>query len=152
MERMHKTALRAAVLIRGQLAAPRLPGATLPLPQYAWNAAQQLQRQIERAQQRGWLRAAARLTEDLSSTLDDCRRGLERALGDIQSQPDPSPVPPAADIYRELLALQDEFEETAIDLEQHEVCVTTGPISLEDVYLGRFEVRLDWRRLGCGQP
>ena len=55
----------------------------------------------------------------------------------------------ASDIYRDILALDDEFEEVEIDLDEHELSVTTDRIVLEDIDLGPFEIRLDWQRLGA---
>ena len=54
----------------------------------------------------------------------------------------------ASDIYRDILALDEEFEEVDIDLDEHELSVTTDRIVLEDVHLGAFQIRLDWRQLG----
>ena len=61
--------MRAAVLIHEQLAGRQAPATCrLYLPEYSWNNIQQLRRQIDLARQRGWHRAAARLTEDLADS------------------------------------------------------------------------------------
>ena len=39
-----------------------------------------------------------------------------------------------------------------IDFEEHEIAVTTEPITLEGIFLGPFEIRLDWERLGNSLP
>ena len=53
----------------------------------------------------------------------------------------------ASDIFRDILALYDEFEEVAIDLNEHTLAVTTDRIVLDDVNLGPFKIRLDWHGL-----
>ena len=148
MDPINKTAMRAAVLIHEQLAGGTRHDLPIYLPEYSWNNIQQLRRQIDRARERGWHRAAARLTEDLAGALDDCRRELENAHRTLQSCPTQRHVSSASDIYRDILALYDEFEEVDIDLDEHTLSVTTDRIVLEYISLGRFEIRLDWRHLG----
>ena len=148
MDPMNKTALRAAVLIHEQLA--RSPSRNVPicLPTYCWASAEKLQRGIDLARQRGWHQAAKRLTEDMAGALEDCRRELENALRALQSRLVEHRICSASDIYRDILALENEFEDVDIDLDKHELSVTTDPIVLEEVELGPFEIRLDWHCLG----
>ena len=138
MDPINKTAMRAAVLIHEQLAGGTRHDLPIYLPEYSWNNIQQLRRQIDLARQRGWHAAAARLTEDLAGALDDCRRELENALRALQSRPTERQVSSASDIYRDILALYDEFEEVDIDLDEHTLSVTTDRIVLEYVTLGPF--------------
>ncbi len=152
MDPINKTALRAAVLIHEQQAGGKHHDLPIYLPEYTWNNIQRLRRQIGRARERGWHRAAAQLTEDLAGTLDDCRRELENASRALQSCHPKRHVSSASDIYRDLLALYDEFEDVNIDLDKHVLSVTTDRIVLEYIRFGRFEIRLDWRRLGDAQP
>ena len=153
MDPINKKALKAAVLIHEHMAAGQRRDASVYLPEYSWNSVQQLRRQIEMARERGWHRAAASLAEDLGRRLDDCRRELESALHALRACPAERPVSPASDVYRDILALYDEFEEVEIDLKGHELSVTTDCIVLEDVTLGPFQIRLDWERMGCSsQP
>jgi hypothetical protein len=71
MDPINKTAMRAAVLIHEQLTSGPRHDLPIYLPEYPWNNVQQLRRQISRARERGWHRAAARRTEDLTGALDD---------------------------------------------------------------------------------
>ena len=148
MDPINKTAPRAAVLIHEQLAGSQSQNVPICLPTYSWASAEKIQRGIDLARQRGWHRAAKRLTEDMAGTLDDCRRELENALRAIQSRSVEHRVSSASDIYRDILALENEFEEVDIDLDEHELSVTTDRIVLEDLNFGAFQIRLDWRRLG----
>jgi hypothetical protein len=131
MDPIHKTALRAAVLIHEQLGSGPHQDSRVCLPEYSWNNLQRLRRQIGRARQRGWQRAARRLTEDLAGVLEDCRRQLDNAIHVLQSHPPQGRVSSASDIYRDILALYDEFEEVEIDLDEHRLSVTTDPIVLD---------------------
>ena len=46
------------------------------------------------------------------------------------------------------MALKGEFTNLDIDIKAHEVAVTTDKITLEDVLLGEFEIRLKWDCIG----
>jgi hypothetical protein len=148
MDLINKTALRAAVLIHEQLASGKHQDASLYLPEYTWTNIQRLRRQIDLAHRHGWHRAAARVTEDLARTLDDCRRELENAIRALQSRLTERQASSASEIYRDILALRDEFEEVEIELDKHELSVTTDRIVLEHLNFGPFQIRLDWHCLG----
>jgi hypothetical protein len=147
MKAPNKNALRAAVLIHEQRSGGPCHDLPIYLPEYAWEEVQRLRRQIDRARRRGWHGAANRLTEDLTGSLDDCRRQLETAHRSLQSAPQADHPSNASDIYRDILALHDEFDEVEIDLDEHTLSVTTNEIVLEGISFGRFEIKLDWRRL-----
>jgi hypothetical protein len=148
MDPINKTAMRVAVLIHEQLAGGTRHDLPIYLPEYSWNNIQQLRRQIDRACERGWHRAAARLTEDLADALDNCRRELENAARVLQSGPSKRRVSSASDVYRDILALHHEFEDVNVDLNEHTLSVTTDRIVLEGMSFGRFEIKLDWQQLG----
>jgi hypothetical protein len=152
MNQTNKTAVQAAVLIREQLVAGQPQDRPISLPEYSWGRIQQLQRQISLARKHDWHQAAARLTEDMAGTLESCCRQLENVCRPLQLRPAQRQASSASDVYRDILALYDEFEEVDIDLEKHELSVTTDCIVLEDVNLGAFQIRLDWGRLGYPQP
>ena len=152
MDPINKTAMRAAMLIHEQLADGKRQDPSIHLPEYAWNNLQQIRRQIELARQHGWHAAASKLTEDVAGALEDCRRELDIAAQALQFRPTECQASSASDIYRDIMALYNEFEEVEIDLKEHELSVTTDRIVLEDYYLGHFQIRLNWRRLGSPQP
>jgi hypothetical protein len=52
------------------------------------------------------------------------------------------------EVYEDLLALEVDFEACDFDFRGRWLSVTTEPITLENVYLGPFEIRLDWGRAG----
>ena len=153
MNPINKNALRAAVLIHQHAAAAKRQDASIHLPEYSWNNLQQLRRRIELARKHGWHAAADRLAEDLPRELDDCRRELESVLLACQSRQTQRPLSSASEIYRDIVGLFNEFEEVDIGLDEHELSVTTDSIELEGIPLGRFQIRLDWRLIGCrSQP
>ena len=76
----------------------------------------------------------------IEKLLDDCRTEIESAKWTFSR---PLPLPPTvADIVRDLDHLRDEFDTWEYHAEEHALCVITTPITLEDIYLGRFEIRL----------
>ena len=139
MNPINKTAMRAAVLIHEQLAgwqAPRLADSTCPNTpgttssdsggRSTWPAST-----VGTGPHRGspktwpmrWTTAAANWKTP-AAACNPARRNVRLAS--------------ASDIYRDILALHDEFEEVEIDLDEHELSVTTDRIVLEDMNLGRF--------------
>jgi hypothetical protein len=152
MNAIERDALRAAMLVREQLAAPCPPRRPIHLSQYHWNEAQRLQRLIEQAHRRVWRRAAASLTADLAGMLENFRRELGWAIEGLEDRKAPRQIAAAADLYRDILALHDEFDRVEINVKEHVLRVTTERIVLEDVSLGRFEICLDWRDLGKPSP
>jgi hypothetical protein len=152
MNAIEREALRAAVLIREHVVAPCPPRRPIQLSHYHWNEAQRLQRQIEQAHRRGWYRAAESLTTDLARMLENFQRELGWAIDGLKAHKAPERIAPAADLYRDILALHDEFDRMEINVKEHTLRVTTDRIVLEDVSLGRFEIVLDWRDLGTPSP
>jgi hypothetical protein len=51
------------------------------------------------------------------------------------------------ELYRELMDLEAVFDQVEFDLRKNTIAVVTPPITLEDIFLGPFEIRL---RLGTG--
>ena len=148
MDSINKTALRAAVLIHSQLAGSARGDVPLYLPDYGWINIQRIRRQIDVARRYGWYRAATRLNKDLASAIDECRRQLENAHRNLQSSLTKRQLSSVSDIYRDILALRDEFEEVEIDMDEHTLSATTDRIVLEDLSLGAFEIKLDWQHFG----
>lgn len=118
------------------------------LPESTWRDVQDLQRRLQLAQEHNWRAAAGReratLTgelERLASQINDLARTLRRER---------PAIPPVRLLYEELLAVADEFG--AIDLTPDTIGITTAPITLEEIELGRFSVQLPLRRLGEDVP
>jgi hypothetical protein len=109
-------------------------------------------RQIDIARHRGWHAAARQLNADLAYEVEYCRQRLGEFARQLQQQTIPKNLPTESDIFRDIMAVYDEFPEKEVDLQSGEISVTTDPIVLEETYLGPIQVRLDWNRLGSHQP
>ena len=147
-----RSMLCAAVLVHEHLAEQPIQDVFRCPPEYSWTEAMQLRRQIVRAQERGWRLAAARLIQDLDASLHCCQRAIEAALHTIEQADSNQQISSAAEIYKDIRALKQEFDEVEINLAEHEICVATDHITLEGIHLGRFQIRLDWQNLGEPQP
>ena len=142
----------AAMLIHEQLVSRDLPALTVHLPGHSWANIERLHRRIARACGHGWHLAARRLSEEMAEAIRRCHRDLETALRTAEAHSTPRILPTPSEIYRDILALDAEFDEVEIDFDAHELCVTTDAVVLSDIDLGRFDIRLDWRRLGESRP
>ena len=152
MNKHKRDMLRAAVLIHGQLASRDRPTSSVSLPDYTWTAIRRLQGQITRAARLGWNGAARRLGREMADVLRRFQADLEATRQTIESQTASSTIPCSSEIYRDLTALQEEFDDVEAHLEEHELVVTTDCIVLDDIELGAFEIHLDWQRLGSSHP
>jgi len=143
MHRIPKETFRTAAALQKRLA-KRQQGNGPSLPEWAWTEMQSLHRRIDKARRRGWHRAAHALTEELTYAADTCHYRLLELLAMLREQTKSSTLPSQTDICQEILALQKEFDEVELKPGTGEIRVTVGPISLEDIPLGRFEICLDW--------
>lgn len=111
------------------------------IPIDAWNNVERLQRMMHKARERDWALAENRVRKRLSESLDKLQHELvvtRNSLDVVRRL-----VASVSEIYADLMALHDEFEDVAIDLQQETVSVTTPSIVLEGVYLGPFEIVLE---------
>ena len=112
---------------------------------------QRLARQHRYCSSRRWAVATKAVSTRLASEL----RELQYLLGPAGHAP--PTVPPAtaataaAVVYRDLLALDEEFDGLEIADDLSTVSVDTDPVVLEGIALGRFRVVLDVRRLRDGR-
>ena len=148
MNAIEREALRAAVLIHENVTAPCPPRGPLYLPEQQWNEVHRLHRLLQLAHHRRLQLAAKRLTVDLADTLEQMQRVLGWTITGLEARKAPERIAAAADLYRDILALHDEFDSVDINAKEHTLRVTTGRIVLDGVRLGRFEICLDWHKLG----
>jgi hypothetical protein len=99
-----------------------------------------------RAELRGWHLAAAELSMDLRYVLPSLESQLATIINDLPSRTVPDTTATTSEICQDLVALHEEFVQIDYDRSGGWLSVTTEPIELEGIYLGPFEVRLDWRR------
>jgi len=146
MKTIDKRLLRMAAAIHRQAtSAPQ--SSAIYLSDLMWPQIVRLHRRRERARRRNWRLAQAALERELGEASVSMRadlRTMERRLADDRM---PSTFASVTEIYSDLSALSEEFEEFAFDRSDQLLSVTTEPIELEEVYLGPFEIRLDWSDL-----
>lgn len=139
---------RLASVVHEALLAGRRLSHVLELPGIAWQRCQTRLRQSWRAKQHGWTLAAERLQHELQSTLSS----LGAQITELQQRVDGQRSRNTAavryrDVFRDLLALREEFAAVNYDRSSHQLRVRTEEIELEDIELGPFEIRLDLDRL-----
>jgi hypothetical protein len=143
--------LRAALAIRRRLdrhspqpALRELPSAGVML------RAQRLLRLARLAEARSWTIAAPVCRDRLRRALEELKAEFQASLDELKRTPERHSVSLLGDIYDDLVALQDEFQDMQLDLKGRRVSVKTQPIELEGQYLGRYEIALDYERLDEG--
>ncbi|REJ88275.1 MAG: hypothetical protein DWQ35_20050 [Planctomycetota bacterium] len=148
MKRKDKRLSRLALAIYSQQQAARRPPPLVELPTTTWQICQRLTRRIELARGRGWQLAERRSRRELRLMLQDLRDHLNAVEGQVAPSRCETSAASVGEIHADLLALQDEFEEVSFDVRGKMISVTTEPIKLEGVDLGRFEICLDWTAIG----
>ena len=136
--------LRAALRIHDALTARDALRPVPFLPLDAWRDLARSARLAAVAGERGWTTAASaarasyrRSAAELSDRLAACLRVLS-AEDRVHAAQSPR------EIFADLAALEAEFGEVEVDLKERTVSVTTDPVVLEGVGLGRFELALRW--------
>ncbi|MEK6259902.1 MAG: hypothetical protein AABP62_14880 [Planctomycetota bacterium] len=115
------------------------------------DAVRQLLDQLHAATERGWHSAAAYLSLQLRSRLTECQTSINAGLKATSPGAFWQSPPTQRLVYDELVAVRADFADFTFDLPDQTISVTTEEITLEDIYLGRFEIRLQGRELG-GTP
>jgi hypothetical protein len=136
--------VRLALAMHDRLAAQHANQSLMELPTEAWDQCAVLVRQIRRARLRGWRLAQSSLAHDLRCQLGSVVQRLTILYQQLVASPSSPCMATASDVYHDLAALADEYEELDFDRTARWLAVTTQPIVLQDVYLGPFEIRLDW--------
>jgi hypothetical protein len=147
-----KFLLRIAAAIQEQLAAADNTAHDIAMPMAAWQLCNLLAHKIEVSRQKGWSLAATRIQQDLRSSFERIQGSLSELHRQLQSWPPTRRWASTRDIYDDLIALHDEFDDVRCDRRGRTISVTTEPITLEEVYLGPFEIHLDWDDLATYGP
>jgi hypothetical protein len=150
MPTINKSLMRLAVAMQAQLAKRRANEPLLELPVYTWNRCQDVVGQIRRARLRGWHLAANVLSEELSGLVPTMQQEFTAIQQRLSPRPTAARFASASDIYGDLIALRKEFEDLEFDVKTCRVSIITEAIVLEGVYLGPFEIQLQWARVTNG--
>jgi hypothetical protein len=141
--------LRTALAVRRQLERPPSPPVLSELPAAALDRCQRQLKLLTCTSARSWLAATGACRDRLRWSLNDLRRQVEASLEELQTLPS-SILASVRDLYEDLVALDVDFAAVSIDLKERLLAVTTEPIKLEGVFLGRFSIVLEWERLHQG--
>ena len=113
----------------------------------SWQRCLKLSQRLHIVQSRGWNIAARHVQTALKLSLEEHASEVQACLRTLTSRESQKPPITVRTIYDELCALDDEFTEVKLDQRGKTLSVVTEPVILEDVYLGAFEIQLDWAGL-----
>lgn len=105
---------------------------------------------LEIAAENQWHLAHRHLQQSVNWELTNAAEYLRLAQIEQQQNRHPPVVLSARQIHQELLALHNEFEAVQIQTRPWRIAVTTEPIELEQIHLGRFRVELQVPQLLTG--
>ncbi len=114
------------------------------LPFQPWWHCDRLIRKRQQAQRRGWDSAALKLERELKSGAAQLIQQLTTLHGELSSDASQQQISSVRELYAELWSLEEEFGELHLNLRAQTISVMTEPIELEGVYLGPFEICLDY--------
>jgi hypothetical protein len=118
-------------------------------PEDEWLEFKERIRRLQAAEYRGWTKAAAQarsgLLHDAERLVDRLRNVTATLRGDERQT-----VPSLRTIYEELCSAEVEFN--GLEIEGNVIAVTTEPIELEEIALGRFQIRLQLHRITGDMP
>ena len=143
MKQSPKTVWRTASRIHHRLVSDE-PPSHFELPFQSWWHCDRLMRLRQRAQRRGWGSAASKLERELKTVVAQLIQELSTLHGELSSDSSRQQISSVRELYAELWSLEEEFGELQLDLRAQTISVITEPIELEGVYLGPFEICLDY--------
>ncbi len=99
------------------------------------------------AVERSWFESAEKIRTRVSRNLNDFSYNLQRFKECITA--DEPKLPKLSDIYAELSQIEQELGKYNYDLNKKTISVITEPITLEEIDLGSFEIKLLIDRINC---
>src|SRR5436190_15475797 len=142
-----RQAVRAALQICEHLASAA-PAALAELPLAQWQVIRQLVDRLRLARARHWPSANRALVDDLLASVNHLISDLNGFKAQLPPRRGPACIARPSELMADLAALDQEFADLEIDLDEHELSVRTESIVLEGVYLGPFRIVLAWNRIG----
>jgi hypothetical protein len=142
--------IRAAVQIHSHLAGTGRFGPIPILYDHEWQELTKTVRRFEFARDKGWQAAADSLLTDIDLSAASLGRRLDRFRHELPRTPSPMQVSGPRDIAADLAALEQEFVEVELNLQEKKLSVLTSPIELQETYLGPFRILLHWDEIGQG--
>ncbi len=145
---INKKLLRLAAVIYDDVVRSKSNRPFISLPVDSWQRCADLARRVRRAELRDWHLAAEALLTDLRYSLASLQCEFEMVSRQLPGANSVRIVTTPHRLYTDLVALASEFGGIEYDLRQRRLSVTTEPIELSGVYLGPFEIQLNWSRQG----
>jgi hypothetical protein len=139
---------RLAGRLAERIARLQRPDRSIVFDNALWFRARGLKSRLDSISEQNWQVAGEHLRWQLVSTIQRLHAGLGTILRDLPAGGRIPVLPNQHQMYEELLAVQDEFEDFDFDVRRRTLSVTTDEITLEDVALGRFRILLDVTSLG----
>lgn len=143
--RLWRTALRLEAVYRRQSS----DKPCYELPQAAWREAAKLLSQTQLAANHGWQSTSSRCREQACQELERLGRDVADLTRHLRSE-SRRVTPSVRLLYDELAATAAEFGD--LTFEDDELVVTTEPITLEEIALGPFEIRLRFLEIDADAP
>jgi len=147
MKPQQRQLLRAATAIHERYTHPSRDDTAIAFPDDLWSLCGASLQRIEKARRHDWLHAAARERTLLMNHMAQLQGELAIRMAILRNMTANRRMATAADLYHDLQSLADEFENVSYSLHDKTLSAQTEPIRLEGVYLGPFEIRLDWQGL-----
>ena len=116
-----------------------------------WHRCLDLSQRLNTVKTRGWQVATRHVQTVLKTSLEEHTGEIQECLRLLASQASDKPPVTVLTIYDELRALHDEFNEVSFSLRGQTLSIVSEEVILEGVYLGEFEIRLDWGGLPASQ-
>jgi hypothetical protein len=138
---------RTAQRIHDQLCGLDSLACRIQPPREVWQELATCAERLQVMLNRGWYVAGQHVLDDLVYVT----RRLERELEAFRQQLPvtlQSKASNPGEILKELSAIEAEFDDVGLDSQERTLCATIGPIELEGVYLGAFQVTLHWEKIG----
>jgi len=152
MHTNHKILLRTAERISSHLQRLRASPVSIDLPDGDWAQCRSLIHQIDLCANRNWTHAGGLIKDCLERALERCSDRLREIAREVSGSGRLAPIQSDREVFKDLVALSDEFEGVTIDGSSQTVSVTTDPIVLEEIDLGPFVIRLHLDRIGERRP
>lgn len=144
--------LRPAAAILAALEAGRSGDSYLRLPSMTWNECADVAQLYETVRARGWNTAAEHVRRRLAGSLETLFHEIRQAMKRCADQQNSTAHSSLRSVIDDLTALETEFDEVGFDLRSRHLWVVTDPIELDELSLGRFQIRLRWGRLAESRP
>lgn len=144
--------LRPAASVLAALDDRRCNFPSVRLPFMAWDECADIARLYDTVRTRGWDTATEHVRRRLAGSLETMFHEFRHAMKQCAERTSAAVRPSLGSVVDDLAALETEFDDVEFDLRAKELSVVTDAIELDELALGRFQIRLRWARLDESRP